>query len=311
MPSRNEVRSFVVAEGTSPIRVDKYCASQPGIARSIFDSKDTVILVNGKSVKKSRIVSPGEHLSISYTISFFDGAEPEDIPLDVLHEDDDMLVINKKQGMVVHPAAGNWDGTLVSSLLFRYGKAFVDEDEEGLRPGIVHRLDKDTSGTMVIARNRKAHENLARQFQEHTVSKTYIAIAKGRFGEREGRLVTGMRRSFRDRKKFCVCEKDEGKIADTEYRVLRQFADCALLSVQIHTGRTHQIRVHLSSIGHAIVGDPIYGNGNDGTTLLLHSKTLCVDSPTTGKRMRFSSPMPQRFKDWIIPRLSKANVLSR
>jgi 23S rRNA pseudouridine1911/1915/1917 synthase len=309
MPQRLEKKTFVVTDEDS-LRLDKYCATQ-GMQRSLFGSDGTTITVNGKKGKKSQLVEKGDTIVVSYVASYFDGVKSEDIPLSVLYEDEEILVIDKEQGMVVHPASGNWDGTLVNALLGRYGDDFLDEDDSSLRPGIVHRLDKDTSGTMVIARSREAQENLIAQFKAHTTEKVYIAVAKGVFKDAAGTIETGMERSRSDRKKFCVCPPDSGKLAHTEYRVLRQFPDCALLRVHILTGRTHQIRVHLSSIGHPVIGDPIYGNGKDGSTLLLHALCLSFDHPGSGVRMTFRAPLPSRFLSFLTPRLARRNALAQ
>jgi 23S rRNA pseudouridine1911/1915/1917 synthase len=224
--------------------------------------------------------------------------------------------------MVVHPGAGNLHHTLVNALVFRYGRDFesgdpassknadsaadIDEDEawqlDPLRPGIVHRLDKDTSGTMVIALNRESHRKLAAQFKEHTVSKVYIAICKGFFTNKRGRIQTNLVRDRKDRKKFTICQPPKGKSADTSFVVLRQFEGYALVRISIHTGRTHQIRVHMASIGHPLLGDPIYARPDrtfPQATLMLHSFSLELDHPRDGRRLNFRSPMPQRFKQII------------
>ncbi len=331
--------SLVVGPVDGKTRVDAYVAANAeGISRTLVGDKDTRILVDGKDTKRSRPVKEGQTIEVLWTEQCFEGIEPQDIPLDVIYEDDDVLVLDKRQGMVVHPAAGNPDGTLVNALVHRYGEAFAEmvspsyEREEvcaavssdvlddlvvsddavsdpedssdgprpAIRPGIVHRLDKDTSGVMVVARNREAHVSLARQFKEHTTDKYYIAIVKGRMPNRRGRIVTGLRRDPEDRKRFTTCPVDEGRRAETNYLVLRQYAGYALVRIRILTGRTHQIRVHMQSVGHPVLGDPIYSR-KDGSypdvTLMLHALQLQFDHPSTGSRMRFCAPMPQRFKD--------------
>lgn len=285
-------------------RLDKYCALQ-GVNRSIFSDPQTVISVEGRKAKKSRPVTKGETIHLHWTEHSFDGLKAEPIPLDVLYEDGQILVIDKPAGMVVHPAAGNWDHTLVNALMYRYGDSFSTENDEEcgdeIRPGIVHRLDKDTSGTMIVAKTSAAHQNLAAQFKEHRTKKRYIAIALGTFREREGTIHTGIVRSARDRKKFSVCPLGEGKEAVTEWNVLRQYRDFALLSVVIRTGRTHQIRVHLASIGHPVAGDPIYGRQDHAPSLMLHAFSLTIEHPESGKPMTFRSPMPGRFKRLLRP----------
>lgn len=304
MPDRLMSRSFTVQEPAS--RLDKFCAEH-GLKRSVFSDEGTQILVNGKPAKKSRALEAGDQVEVQWTEQCFEGVVPQDIPLDVLYEDDQILVINKPSGMVVHPAAGNWDRTLVNALLYRYGEDFStgedDEDGDVRRPGIVHRLDKDTSGTMIIAKTSKAHAALAAQFKEHTTVKRYLAIAMGRFAAPQGTLHTGIARSASDRKKFAVRPLGEGKEAITDWSVLRQLSSYALLSVVIHTGRTHQIRVHFSSIGHPIAGDPVYGKADGMDGLMLHAFSLTIRHPETGKVMTFRSPLPERFKPLLrLPR---------
>jgi 23S rRNA pseudouridine1911/1915/1917 synthase len=294
-------------------RLDAYVASHTtAIGRSTLSLPTTTILLNGKPEKKSKQVKEGDIISISYSQEFFEGLKAQDLPLSVLYEDKDILVLDKAQGMVVHPANGNYEGTVVNALLYRYGSSFTtseeaqeEEDEELLdlhtetiRPGIVHRLDKDTSGVLVVARTRESHRNLSAQFKDHTTEKWYIAIAKGVFSKRQGKLVTNLARDKRDRKKFAVCPEGEGKTAETHYRVLKQYKNFALLRIQILTGRTHQIRVHMASLGHPLIGDVIYGK-NDGTTLMLHALNLKLDSPSSGERLSFCSPMPERFRSFI------------
>lgn len=303
MPARMQQKSgeWTVGEGEEGQRIDKFCAGK-GMQRSLFSQDDTRILVNGKPQKKSWKTEKGDVVSVTWTERLWERAQAEDIPLDVLYEDDDILVINKQQGLVVHPAAGNWDGTLVNALLARYGSDFAqgesDEGADPTRPGIVHRLDKDTSGTMIIAKNPRSQERLTAQFMGHTVRKTYIAIIHGYLGSFIGTIETGIKRAPWDRKKFTTCPVTEGKIARTEWKVLKEYKGFSLLQIRIMTGRTHQIRVHMASIGHPVVGDPIYGMG-DQEALMLHAFSLQVNHPVTLKRMTFRSPMPSRFKDFL------------
>ncbi len=341
--------SLMVGPVDGKMRVDAYVAANAtGVSRSLVGDRDTRILVDGREAKRSRPVKEGQVVEVLWTEQCFEGVEPQDIPLDILYEDDDVLVIDKPQGLVVHPAAGNPDGTLVNALVHRYGssfsemspppyvpaytevpmaddaseqcsdiladelvssdstdfvaegEAFPDGLSPAVRPGIVHRLDKDTSGVMVVARNREAHASLSRQFKEHTTDKYYIAIVKGRMPARRGRIVTGLRRDPENRKCFTTCPVDEGRKAETHYLVLRQYAGYALVRIRILTGRTHQIRVHLQSIGHPVLGDPMYSRKDASypdATLMLHALQLYFDHPSSGVRMRFCAPMPRRFKD--------------
>jgi 23S rRNA pseudouridine1911/1915/1917 synthase len=314
-------RSFTLIVGAvdGKTRVDTYVAvnSEGLVSRALAGAKDTVILIDGVAAKRSRPVREGQTVEVRWTERCFEGVEPQDLPLQILYEDDDVLVIDKAQGMVVHPAAGNPDGTLVNALVYRYGASFarMDADDDrseddassddsdipapAIRPGIVHRLDKDTSGVMVVARNRQAHAALARQFKDRTTEKYYIAIVKGRMPSRRGRIVTGIRRDGEDRKRFTVCPEEEGKRAETQYLVLRQYDGYALLRIRILTGRTHQIRVHMQSIGHPVLGDSVYSR-KDGSypdaSLMLHALQIRFDHPSNGGRVRFVAPMPPRFK---------------
>ena len=236
-----------------------------------------------------------------------EGLEKEEIPLDILYEDDEILVINKEQGMTVHPGSGVYSGTLANALLGLYGEDF-DTGGDSLRPGIVHRLDKDTSGVMVIAKTKEAHSNLSLQFSEHTNEKYYMALSKGFFTTNEGLIEKRIVRDRNNRKKYTVTNnKTEGKDALTKWRVMAQGDNYALLSLRIYTGRTHQIRVHLSSISHPILGDPIYSRKDDiypEATLMLHAYRLVFDHPKTKERMVFRAPLPQRF----FPILQKEGI---
>jgi len=317
-------KSVVITVGKleEKMRLDSYLAQQ-GLKRSVLSGPATTILLNGKPAKKSKPVKTGDILSVTYIEEIFEGLCAQDIPLRVLFEDAEVLVINKEQGMVVHPALGNHEGTVVNALLGRYGMDFCknfsqqdyeaeaegsaeqeSEDEEValdsplIRPGIVHRLDKDTSGTLVIARTLASYRSLSAQFKAHTTTKTYIAIAKGNFSRAEGSIETNLKSDSRNRKRFVTSSGEEGRTALTHYRVLRQFPSYALVRITIHTGRTHQIRVHLTSLNHPVIGDVIYGK-EDGTTLMLHALELGFVHPVTSKRLTFRSPLPSRFLEYV------------
>lgn len=222
---------------------------------------------------------------------------PENIPLDILYEDNDIIVINKARGMVVHPAAGISSGTLVNALLY-YCRDLSGINGE-IRPGIVHRLDKDTSGVMVAAKNDKAHISLAKQIQDKTAHRTYIAIVWNNIKEEAGIIRGDIGRHPTDRKKMAIVQ-DNGKPAVTHFKVLERFGDCTLVECRLETGRTHQIRVHMTHIGHPLVGDPKYGAARHGKIKgnfaiqgqALHSVSLELTHPTTGERMKFTSPVP-------------------
>jgi 23S rRNA pseudouridine1911/1915/1917 synthase len=326
MAIREIKHTIVVENQEKKVRVDAYLAATiEELSRTQVSSTDAVILVDGKKVKNSAKVVNGQVIDFSYQLDEFVDLTPYDIPLDVIYEDKDIIAINKEQGLVVHPGAGNFDGTLVNALVHHIGPSFAeafkeeaaeaeedgDDDEEvqsfgidQMRPGVVHRLDKDTSGTMVVALNKDSYYNLVEQFKERTTRKSYIAIVKGHFTKRRGRIYTNIKRDPKDRKKFTICNDDEGKKADTTYVVLKQYEGFALLRVNIHTGRTHQIRVHLASINHPVLGDPIYSKQSKkykDATLMLHAIRLEIEHPVTGEHMVFNSPMPQRFKDVLRP----------
>ncbi|MBK5200070.1 MAG: RluA family pseudouridine synthase [Spirochaetaceae bacterium] len=310
---------FIIEDLESRIRVDAFIASNiEGLSRSQVASKDSIVLVNDKKVKNSSKIFNGDRVEFTYFQQDLEKLEATDIPLNILYEDDDIIAINKDQGIIVHPGSGNFDGTLVNALAFHLGSAYQeafiedlsepeeeDEDEiesyklDPLRPGIVHRLDKDTSGSMVVAKNKESYYDLVKQFKERTTKKSYIAIVKGVFTKRRGKILSNIIRDPKDRKKFKVCSDTEGKNAETTYVVLKQYEGFALLRVNIHTGRTHQIRVHLSSINHPVLGDPIYSNISKrfrNATLMLHAIKLEIIHPKTGETINFVSPMPDRFK---------------
>ena len=281
-------------------RLDSVSSLELNIPRSIFSDDSTLILLNGKKAKKSSKIKENDRVEIRYVEETFEGLKKEDIPLDIIYEDDDILVINKEQGMVVHPGSGVNEGTLCNALLNLYGEDFSTSDDS-VRPGIVHRLDKDTSGVMVIAKNREAHLALTKEFSEHTNEKYYCAIAKGFFSESSGYIERRIVRDKNNRKKFTVTDnKSEGKDALTKYKVISQNSEYAFLILRLYTGRTHQIRVHLSSINHPVLGDPIYSRVDKkykDATLMLHSFRLVIHHPRSGEKMVFRAPLPERFNE--------------
>ncbi|MDO4588660.1 MAG: RluA family pseudouridine synthase [Fusobacterium sp.] len=219
---------------------------------------------------------------------------PENIPLEIIYEDSDIVVINKAPNMVVHPAHGNYNGTLVNALLYHIKD--LSTINGVIRPGIVHRLDKDTSGVIVVAKNDEAHTNLSEMFKEKTLEKTYVCIAKGIFKEKSGRIETLIGRDPRDRKKMAVVTEN-GKIAISNYEVLDESKNYSLVKVRIETGRTHQIRVHMKSLNHPILGDSTYGNSTDGIKRqMLHSYRLKFIHPISKKEMVVTAPIPEDFK---------------
>ena len=279
-------------------RLDKVASANEYVKRSVFSREDTRILLNGKVSKKSAKVKEGDLIQIDYTEDVFSGLEKEDIPLDILYEDEDILVINKPQNLVVHPGAGVNSGTLANALLYRYGDDFLSDMDE-TRPGIVHRLDKDTSGIMVVAKNDFSLSSLSEQFKERMTSKWYIAIAKGFFNSPSAVIEKNITRDARNRKLFTASDNPmKGKSAKTKYKVIRQYDGYALLLVRIYTGRTHQIRVHLKSISHPVVGDVLY-SGDKNIPLMLHSYRLIFHHPRSNEIMDFRSPVPERFTSFL------------
>lgn len=253
-------------------------------------------LVNGKPRKAGFDVKDGDIVKVAFSKEVgLEDIEPENIPLDIVYEDDDIVVINKPQGMVVHPAPGNYEHTLVNALLYHFSHL---SGEGSVRPGIVHRIDKDTSGLLVVAKNDKAHADLASQIAKHTARRTYVALLEGNLKEEQGTIETFLDRDKRDRKKYAV--SDSGKIAITHYRVLNHFDGYTLCEFVLETGRTHQIRVHAKFMGHPIVGDPVYGFAKQKFKLsgqLLHAIKLELVHPRTKEKMEFSAPIPDYFQN--------------
>ena len=255
------------------------------------------ILVNGKKVKASYKVQEGDKIQVEEETPVETHIKAQNIPLDIIYEDNDIIVVNKPKGMVVHPANGNPDGTLVNAIM-----AICKDSLSGIggeiRPGIVHRLDKDTSGVIVVAKNDKAHINLSEQIKEHKVKKTYIALVRGIVKENEATINMSIGRSEKDRKKMAVTKK--GKEAITHFKVLERYDNYTLLQVQIETGRTHQIRVHLAQVGYPIVGDEVYSNGKNEWNIqgqCLHAKSLEFIHPGTGQKVYMEAELPKYFKE--------------
>lgn len=301
---------IIVPPGKKKERLDVFLthhvenATRSKVQRAI---EDGLVLVNGKTVRSSHKVTAGETIHITLPKSPPHEATPENIPLTIVYEDADLLVVNKPAGMVTHPAYGNYTGTLVNALLYYCNH--LSSVNEPFRPGIVHRLDKDTSGLMVVAKTDAAHASLARQFSQRTIQREYQAIVWGVFTRKAGTIEASLGRSKSDRKKIAVTA--DGRSAATEYTVVEQFEYLALVSLKLRTGRTHQIRVHLSHINHPVFGDPTYngrrimwGPGtprqkSEVSALLkvmtrqaLHAKTIGFIHPSTGQTMGFDSSIP-------------------
>lgn len=288
-------------------RLDTYVSSQnKDITRTTAQRliNQGNILVNGKKQKVSYKVFCGDIISIQEVEPQSIELKAQKIPIEVIYEDTDIIVVNKPKGMVVHPANGNPDGTLVNAVM-----AICENSLSGIggeiRPGIVHRLDKDTSGILIVAKNDKAHVNMSEQIKNHEVKKTYIALVRGIVKENEATINMPIGRSNSDRKKMTVDKK--GKNAITHIKVLKRYDKYTLLEINIETGRTHQIRVHLSHIGYPIIGDYTYSNGKNEfgvTGQCLHAKRLEFKHPITGKQMVLEAPLPEYFEE-ILKKLEK------
>ena len=256
-----------------------------------------LILVNGKVEKASYKLSEGDVITVEDFPSESSDLNPEDIPLDIVYEDDDLIVVNKPKGLVVHPGAGNKEHTLANALKFHSENLSSLNGE--FRPGIVHRIDKDTGGLLIIAKNDAAHAFLSSQLVDHTLSRKYFALVLGVISENEGKIIAPIGRDQKFRQKMCV-DLFHGKEAETSFKVLERFSDSTLVECSLKTGRTHQIRVHMNYIGHPVIGDPVYGKGNrvlydDGQLLFAHE--IHFIHPRTKKEMTFSVDLPNYFKE--------------
>ena len=295
----------IIVEGLdSSVRIDKYLSdTQEQFSRSFIQKllKDGLISVNGKSVKANYKVSEGEELFINIPEQVEPDIIPENIPLDILYEDKELIVVNKPKGMVVHPAAGHYSGTLVNALMYH-----CKDDLSGIngvmRPGIVHRIDQNTTGSLVICKNDISHNHIAEQLKEHSITRKYRAIVHGNLKEDSGTIEGAIGRHPQDRKKMAINVKN-GKEAITHWRVLERFGNYTYIECQLETGRTHQIRVHMSSIHHPILGDDVYGPakcpvaGLQGQTL--HAQVLGFIHPRTGAYIEFSAPLPEYFENLL------------
>ena len=298
-----------ITEEDAGIRADSFLASQmEGFSRSylkkVFD--DGSVCVNGKTIRGSYKLKEEEVLTAEVPDQTIPDILPEDIPLDILYEDSDLLVVNKPKGMVVHPAAGHSAGTLVNALMY-YCKDSLSGINGVLRPGIVHRIDKDTTGSLIVCKNDEAHRGIADQLAVHSIDRKYRAIIHGHLKEEQFTIEAPIGRSKKDRKKMAVTP--DGKKAVTIVRVLEELKDCSYIECTLLTGRTHQIRVHLSHIGHPILGDEVYGpspcrvKGLTGQTL--HAYFIGFDHPRTKERLEIIAPLPEYFERLL--RLYKKN----
>ena len=284
------------------MRLDRFISENLKLfPRSQIGNHDLKAAVNSKPAKLSKRVTAGDSLEISYTTLEPVSYEPEYMELDILYENKDVIVINKPQGIVVHPAAGNWSGTLVQGLLY-YCKELRDTFEgEEIRPGIVHRLDKDTSGVLIAAKHPRGQDQLASQFRRKKTRKKYYAVVKGRIVHSEDSVETHIVRDRKNRKRFTVSDA-EGKQALTEYKLLKTWDDYSFVALMPVTGRTHQLRVHMKYLNHPIVGDSAYSrkdNNLPDATLMLHAYSLTIKLPGEEAPRTFRAPLPERFKKVI------------
>ena len=293
---------YIVKNEDKGKRLDRYVTEQNAeITRTavqrLIDEKN--ILVNGKEQKASYKVNENDVVEVEIPEPKKIEIKAENIPIEVIYEDSDIVVVNKPKGMVVHPGNGNLDGTLVNAIMAKCEGSLSGIGGE-IRPGIVHRIDKDTSGLLIVAKNDKAHVNLSEQIKAHKVKKTYIALVRGVVRENEATIDMPIGRSKTDRKKMAVCK--DGKNAVTHIKVLKRWEHYTLLQVNIETGRTHQIRVHLSYIGYPIIGDYTYSNGKNEFGVVgqcLHAQKLEFKHPITNKIMELEAPLPEYFQEMI------------
>ncbi len=290
---------FEIQKNKENIRIDVYLSeeiddlSRNGIQKLI---QDGFVEVNGKQIKSNYKLKSNDIVKIKIPEPVEINVEPENIPLSIMHEDEHVIVVDKPKGMVVHPAAGHYTGTLVNGLLYHfYGK--LSGINGVLRPGIVHRIDKDTSGILVVAKNNEAHQNLSLQLARHSMTRVYNAVVYNGIKNDSGTVDKPIGRHPIDRKKMSVNLKN-GKHAVTHYNVLERFGKYTFIEAKLETGRTHQIRVHMAYIGHPLLGDYVYGNRDDPFKLegqALHARTLGFAHPSTGKYLLFESPLPDYF----------------
>lgn len=285
------------------LRLDVFLTAQlPDLTRSHIQGliDEGLAFVGGKKAKSNRRLKSGDSITIEVPEPKEAEILPEDIPLDILYEDDDVILINKPKGMVVHPAAGHTSGTLVNALMFHCGSSLSGINGV-LRPGIVHRIDRDTTGVIIACKNDLAHQSIAEQLKEHSITRRYRALVYGGFKEDTGTIDSPIARDPYDRKKM-KCGIPDGKRAVTHYTVLERFDHVSYIECRLETGRTHQIRVHMSSIGHPLLGDEVYGSGKNPYHLegqALHAMVLGFIHPRTREYMEFSAPLPSYFTKLI------------
>lgn len=301
---QEQVVQTKVEEEFDKVRVDKYLSTVlDDLSRSYLQKliSENRVFANGKAVKANFKVKTGQAIEIYLPEPKSAEIVPENIPIDIIYEDSDIIVINKPKGLVVHPAPGHETGTLVNALLY-HCRNQLSGINGVLRPGIVHRIDRDTTGVIVACKNDNAHRFIAEQLKEHSITRRYQAIVYNSFKEESGRVEASIGRHPKDRKKMAVNVKN-GRYAATNYRVIENFHGYAYIECELETGRTHQIRVHMASINHPVVGDTVYGPGKDPFKLegqALHAGVLGFIHPTTKKYVEFSAPLPAYFTDLLM-----------
>ena len=298
---------IIIIANDAVSRLDKFISENSDISRSYAAKliEDGFVTVNLKPAQKKTKVTTGDEVRINLPEPQEIEAKPENIPIDIVYEDDSVIVVNKPQGMVVHPAAGNMSGTLVNGLLYHCSLSSING---AVRPGIVHRIDKDTSGLLVVAKTNEAHEALSEQLKERKALRKYYCIVNGNIKEDTGTVDKPIGRHPTDRKRMAIIEG--GREAVTHFKVIERFGQFTLVECTLETGRTHQIRVHMASLGHNIVGDPVYGVKKDrekGKGQLLHAKTIGFTHPKTDELMEFTSELP----DYFISVLNKLRTNSK
>lgn len=300
-----EIIKLVAEKENLGVRIDKYISGNVELTRSAVQGllEQKKILVNNIPVSKNYKLKSDDCISIEIPEPQCMDALPENIPLDIIYEDNDLLVANKPKGMVVHPAHGNYNGTLVNALLYHCGESLSGINGV-IRPGIVHRIDKNTSGLLIVAKNDKSHIHLAQQIKEHSFTREYEAIVNGNLKDISGTVNAPIGRHKIDRKKMCVTQENS-KNAVTHYSVIRQYNNCAYVKLKLETGRTHQIRVHMAYIGHSVLGDDVYGKpykNLDGQCL--HARKIGFIHPVTNEYMEFTSELPEYFQN-ILDKLER------
>lgn len=294
--------SFLIDSSFEGIRIDKFIAEQHDeLTRSYIQKliKDGHVFVNNHTVKSSYSLKDGDNVSLEVPDNIEPNIKPEKIDLDIIYEDHDLIIINKPKNMVVHPAPGHYSGTLVNAIMY-YCKEELSGINGVLRPGIVHRIDKDTSGSIIVCKNDFTHNSIAEQLKDHSIKRIYHAIVHGQL-DNDGTVNAPIGRDSKDRLKMAI--SPNGKYAVTHYHVIKKFNNYTYISCQLETGRTHQIRVHMSSIGHPIVGDDVYGKNHltkfkcNGQTL--HAKTIGFIHPRTGKYLEFDTELPLYFNNLL------------